>query len=161
MADGQTEQHDRDDRLVEELRRVAALADPVPPRVLDAARGSFTWRTIDAELAELAFDSAAQAGNLALVRSSGGRRLLTFDSPNLSIEVEVTATEPARRLVGQLVPPQRAGIEVRHAGGLVTVDADELGRFVADGVAGGPVSLVCRLADATGSKAVATAWLVI
>ena len=47
-----------DDALLAALRRIPRHADPVPGPVLEAARGSFTWRTIDAELAELAYDSA-------------------------------------------------------------------------------------------------------
>lgn len=159
MADDHTGGRDGDEPLVEELRRVVELADPVPARVLEAARGSFSWRTIDAELAELAYDSAVAAGGEALVRSAGGGRVLTFESPGLSVEVEVTPSGSGRRLVGQLVPPQPAAIEIRHAAGTLAVDADELGRFAADGIPGGPVSLVCRPAD--GSPAVATGWLVL
>jgi hypothetical protein len=152
---------DRDDVLVDELRRVAELADPVPARVLDAARGSFAWRTIDAELAALAFDSATESRSEALVRSAGEGRFLTFESPVLAVEVEVTPVDSERRLVGQLVPPQRAAIEIRHAGGVLAVEADELGRFSADGVASGPVALVCRVEGEAGPSTVVTDWLVI
>lgn len=148
-----------DEQLIAELRRVAELADPVPERVLNAARGSFAWRTIDAELAELAYDSAADAEAAALVRSSGGRRLLTFDAPEVSVELEVVEAAGERRLEGQLVPPQPATIEVRHQGGTVTAEADELGRFSASGLEHGPVSLVCRLHGQAG--AIVTDWLVI
>ena len=48
------------------------------PSVLAAARGSFTWRTIDAELAELAYDSALDTERLTAVRSADTARLLTF-----------------------------------------------------------------------------------
>jgi len=40
------------------LRSVIERADPVPPPVVAAAKASFTWRTIDSELAELVADSA-------------------------------------------------------------------------------------------------------
>ena len=40
------------------LRSVIDRADPVPPAVIAAAKASFTWRTIDSELAELVADSA-------------------------------------------------------------------------------------------------------
>lgn len=160
MADGHTEESDGHTHLVEELRRVMGVVDPVPAYVLDAARGSYTWRTIDAELAELAYDSATDS-EAALARSADARRLLTFESPGLSVEVEVTSGAPERRLVGQLVPPQRAEIEIRHSGGTLKVTADELGRFAAEGVAPGPVSLLCRVGDATEPRTVATDWLVI
>ena len=42
-----------DDRILELLSRAVDRADPVPEHVTEAARESFTWRTIDAELAEL------------------------------------------------------------------------------------------------------------
>ena len=45
-------------------------ADPVPEHVLAAARGAWTWRTIDQELADLVFDSATE---LSGVRDHGGR----------------------------------------------------------------------------------------
>jgi hypothetical protein len=157
LTGARPEGNEDDGALVDELRRVVGIADPVPERVLEAARGSFSWRTIDAELAELAYDSMLEAG-AALVRSSDDRRTLTFDAPDVSVEVEVTAAGAERRLLGQLVPPQAASIEVRHGGGTTAVDADELGRFAAAGVAAGPVSLVCRLADA---RAIATEWLVL
>lgn len=151
---------ERDLQLIEELRHVVEIVDPVPARVLDAARGSFAWRTIDAELAEIAYDSAADADAAALVRSSG-RRLLTFDAPGVSVELEVLASPPERRLVGQLVPPRRATIEIRHPGGTVTLETDELGRFTAERVEHGPVSLVCRIHDATPAGRIVTDWLVI
>ena len=149
-----------DEQLIAELRRIAGLADPVPERVLNAARGSFAWRTIDAELAELAYDSALDA-EAALVRSSGDRRLLTFEAPEVALTVELEVVEVAgeRRLEGQLVPPQRATVEVRHQGGTVMAEADELGLFSAAGLEHGPVSLVFRLHDQAG--AIVTDWHVI
>ena len=46
-----------DEQLLDGLRRAASQFDPPPPAVIEAARSSFTWRTIDAELAALVFDS--------------------------------------------------------------------------------------------------------
>ncbi len=43
----------RDDELLGMLRAALEASDPVPEAVLDAARASFTWRMIDAELAAL------------------------------------------------------------------------------------------------------------
>jgi hypothetical protein len=161
VADDHSGGHDGDGALIDELRRVVELVDPVPARVLDAARASFTWRTIDAELAELAYDSMLEASREALVRASGAGRVLTFDSPGVSVELEVTSVGSTRRLLGQLVPPQPAAIEIRHPAGMVTVDADALGRFSADGIPAGPVSLVCRLTDGAPPKTIATDWLVL
>ena len=68
----------KDDDLLRELGRVVTAADPVPPEVIAAAKASFTWRTIDAELAELAFDSLLDdegvTDNLATGLPAGGIR---------------------------------------------------------------------------------------
>ncbi len=148
------------DRLLLELRAVASRVDPVPAAVIEAAVASFTWRTIDAELARIVFDSTVDHEALAVVRGAAEPRLLTFEAPGLSVEVEVAAIGPRRRLVGQLIPPQRARIEVRHAGGTVTVDADELGRFHAAEVSAGLVSLRCDLSGLTAEASPAAATVV-
>ena len=93
-----------DDDLLELVGRALRAADPVPDRVLDGARAAWTWRTIDEELAELVFDSAAE---LTGVRSEDTARQLTFRAPGMEIEVMVT-DEATRRIVGQLVPPGRS-----------------------------------------------------
>ncbi|HET6751815.1 MAG TPA: hypothetical protein VFL71_21420 [Actinomycetes bacterium] len=147
-----------DEALLEELRGAAHRFDPPPPAVLEAARASLTWRTIDAELAALEFDSAVDQA-AAAVRSGEGPRLLTFSAPGLNIEVEVSPLGPRRQLVGQLVPAQAARIDVRHAGGVTTVQADQLGRFGVDAVSAGPVSLRCHLATVPPSPPVVTEWI--
>jgi hypothetical protein len=147
-----------DERLLELLRQAAGRFDPPPAAVVEAARASLTWRTIDAELAALSFDSAVDRAAVA-VRGKGGSRLLTFVAPGLNIEVEVAPVGERRRLTGQLVPPQPARIDIRHAGGITTVEADRLGRFGADAISAGPVSLRCRPGDAPDAPAVVTEWI--
>jgi hypothetical protein len=147
-----------DDRLLTLLRESIQERDPVPAAVLEAARGSFTWRTIDAELAEIAEDSALTP--LAGVRGGEGPRLITFESPSATVVVEVTVIGRLRRLLGQLVAPRAASVEVRHSGGAVTVEADELGRFAVDTVPAGPVSLACRFLDAPG-RPIVTTWVTV
>jgi hypothetical protein len=129
--------------LEEELRALAARLEPVPERLVQAAVDAYAWRTVDADLAELVFDSLADRQEAALVRGGQGERLLSFQASSLTIEVEVTATGTARRLIGQLVPPQRADVEIRHQDDVVTIATDELGRFIADSLPAGPVSLRC------------------
>jgi hypothetical protein len=148
-----------DDVAMDELRALASADDPVPAKVLAAAHGSFTWRTIDAELAELAYDSALDTERLAAVRSEDTIRLLTFETPELTIELEVTALGAGRRIVGQLVPPGPGSVELRHAGGLLELEADALGRFTAEDVEPGPVSLRCTREGA--GTVVKTEWVSI
>lgn len=149
-----------DTALLGELRALFDEVDPVPSTVLAAGRASWTWRTMEAELAELVADTERAGLAGAGVRSGDGPRLLTFQAPELTVEVEVAAYGDRRRLVGQLVPPVAATVEVRcadHATPVVT-RADELGRFRVDGVPAGPVSLVCRPGS---GPTVVTSWLVV
>jgi hypothetical protein len=127
------------DPLLTALRNVVADADPVPPSVVEAARGAYVWRTIDAELAELTADSAMAASG---VRSSSAPRLLTFEGAGVEVEVEVAETGSTRRLSAQLVPVGPAQVTVRWSGGTKETTADGLGRFAIEGVPAGSVSLV-------------------
>jgi len=147
-----------DEAIFEELRALIARTDPVPERLDEAARAAYTWRTIDAELAELMQDSAeVDEGALALRSSATGPRLLSFESPRLAIEAEVTVLGPReRRLVGQIVPPIAASLTLEQGGVRLTAQADELGRFAFDRVGAGPVRLRAALPD--GGMEVATPW---
>jgi hypothetical protein len=157
-----SEQHDaldlQDERLLEELRRAAGRHDPPPASVTEAAQASLTWRSIDAELAALAFDSAVDQPE-STVRSGGGPRQLAFDAPGLSIEVEVSPDGTRRRMLGQLTPPGPARIEVRHPGGVTTVDTDAFGRFRADAISAGPVSLRCSPTTPPSAPRFVTEWV--
>lgn len=146
-------------RLLDELRRVVGATDPIPDEVRLAARSAIAYRRLDdelAELAELSFDSLVESGGLAGVRSVDAPRLVGFAGDTLTVELQVAAEDDRRRLVGQLVPGSAGLVEVRHVGGSVEVEADELGRFDAD-VPAGPVSLRCSVAGGT----VTTEWLVV
>ncbi len=154
--------HDEPDdtELEEELRRVAALLNPVPGVLLQAAVEAFTWRTVDEDLAELVFDSLVDH-QAALVRGSQDRRLLSFHTGDVSIEIEVTRTGRSRALIGQLGPPQPASVEIRHRTGLVTLESDALGRFSAGSLRAGPISLRCRSGPVADGPAVVTDWVSI
>ena len=146
---------DHDDQLLDQLRAALLNHDLVPDAVSAAARAAFAWRTIDAELAALAYDSFLDDKELAGVRSGAeGARRLTFESGSLTVEVDVEHG----RIVGQLVPPQSGAVEVRHAAGSMTVQADGIGRFSCNDVPRGPVSLRCTTSNAT---AIVTDWLVL
>ena len=142
--------------LLQELRAIVSRIDPTPPEMVAAAKSGFIWRTLDAELAQLTSDSVLDADRMAAVRGVAAPELLTFEAAGLTVEVETAAGPDGVRLLGQLVPPQAGSVEVRHTGGTVTVDADDMGRFTAAGLQAGPVSLRCR--TAAGGLHVATDW---
>jgi hypothetical protein len=152
---------DPDDELEEELRRLAARLEPVPPELLQAAAGAFAWRDIDAELAELVFDSLADSDAATLVRGSPGRRLVSFTGGGLTIDVEVTSTGPARTVMGQIVPPQRGVVDIRRRQEVVTVESDELGRFRSGPLPPGPLSLRLRPAPGAPGPEVVTDWVAV
>ncbi|WP_433239919.1 hypothetical protein ACQPYK_33545 [Streptosporangium sp. CA-135522] len=142
--------HDALDAAIEdELRHAAAIIDPVPANLLQAAVEAYSLNALDVELAELVFDSLIQS---APVRGTDQPRLLTFRGHGLTLDMEITAG----RLVGQLIPPQTAEIEVLGRRS-TTVTADAAGRFTCDHVTPGPLSLHCR----TGEAAIATEWLTV
>ncbi len=144
-----------DEQLLAELREALAGFDAVPESVSEAARAAYAWRTIDAELAALSYDSFLDDKELAGVRSGGeSARMLTFESVDLTVEIAVERG----RIIGQLVPPQTGSVEVRHASGSITVQADEIGRFSCDDVPRGPFSLRCETATATP---IVTDWIVL
>ena len=141
-----------------QLRAIFTHLDPVPPLLDEAARNAFEWRTVDDELAELMRDSADEEAG-ALVRGPGGPRQLSFESPRIEIELEVVATGPReRRLEGQLLPPGEATVTIERPGepGL-SVQTDDLGRFVLDGLRAGVVRLHVLL---SGSQ-IAIPWTAI
>ena len=147
--------------LEEELRRVAARFEPVPPVLLQAALDAYSWRTADAELAELVFDSLVDRDEAALVRGGDDGRMLSFHVGGLSIEVEVSGTGASRRLIGQLVPPQQAVVDIRYGGDVATLETDELGRFSSGTLRAGPVSLRCSTGEEANRRRVVTDWILI
>ena len=159
----------RDDELLADLRNLFAELDPPDPTLLEQARMAFAWRTIDADLAELAYDSLADREVLAAVRDAAmpgtGPRLLGFgtespgDDDGLAVEVEVTTERGRPVLVGQLMPPTPATITVHSFGPAgapaAVIPADDLGRFRIDPVPAGPV----RLRIDTGESLIETSWV--
>jgi hypothetical protein len=135
-----------DEIILASLRVAAAIREPVPPCVLQAARGAFAWRLIDAELAELVADSACCELAYAGTRGEGQPRLVTFEVPGGScLELEADSHGAAIRLLGQVIPARPGTAEVQHLGGSVAVAVDEVGRFAAHGICPGPMRVRLHL----------------
>jgi hypothetical protein len=144
------------DALERELRASVQWLDPVPERVTRLAELSYGWRTLDADLAELAFDSLADPAPVALLRGSGEPRQLSFRHAGTMIEVEIAETADGYELTGQVVPAGPVTVEVRQPGGSVELPVDEAGRFGADRLAAAPVSF--RL-HPPGAAPLVTEWV--
>jgi hypothetical protein len=156
------------DTLLSELGGLLDRLDPVPPGLIDQGRQIFCWRSIDAELAaelaELSFDSLLDQDLALAVRSGDGSvlgpRMLGFgavvDGEDLSIEVEVSATEGQCTMIGQLEPAGATTIGLQSRdGGVLEVPVDDVGRFSIRSVPSGPV----RLRIEHGGRLVQTTWV--
>jgi hypothetical protein len=132
-----TEHSDAD--LLAALRRALDVVDGPPEYVMAHARDVFIWQSLDAELAELVYDSRAQ--DSTLVRGADATREVTFRAPGIEVEVMVV-NERQRSLVGQVVPGQQADVELLHGEGTMTTHTDALGRFTFEHVSPGPIKLV-------------------
>jgi hypothetical protein len=151
--------HQPDDELEQELRRLAAHAEPVPAELIQAAVDAFAWRDIDAEIAELTYDSLLDAEEASLVRGPADQRMISFAAGGLTIDVEVTSAGPGRSVMGQIAPPQRATVDIRYRQDTVTVEADELGRFRSGTLPPGPASLRLRPPPGGSGPAIVTDWI--
>ena len=152
---------DPDDELEAELRQLAAGREPVPAELRQAAVDAFSWRDIDAEIAELVYDSLLDADAASLVRGPADQRLVSFAVGGLTIDLEVTSTGHGRTVLGQIAPPQRATVDIRHPQDTVTVEADDLGRFRSGPLPPGPASLRLRPLPAACGPAVITDWIAL
>jgi hypothetical protein len=149
-----------DELLLDELRRIASIVDPIPEALMHAGRESLTWLRVDAELAELLSDSIVDDERLALVRSGGGVRAVTFEADGFAIELDILGDGAHRTLVGQLVPAAIAEIELQTSEAARTLSSDAHGRFRAEHVPAGRMRL--RVTGHPESPAPAeTSWITI
>ena len=142
------------DSLLRALDEALRTADPTPPEILDAARAVYTWRTVDAELAELVHDSRLEAPALAGLRAEEAElRTLSFASPDLTVELGVSPTA----LLGLLVPAGPGEVTIRLDGGAMSsVPVDEDGCFRIAPPPAGLFSLTCEVAG--GGRVVTPAF---
>jgi hypothetical protein len=145
-----------DDRLLAALGQALKAREAVPPWFIETGKSAFAWHNIDAELAQLTYDSDQDQRAVALVRSeTASIRALTFTSAHVSLEVEVTGSS----LLGQLLPPRAGELEIHtKTGGISTTEVDEIGCFSVDPIPDSPFRLRCRAADGTD---VLTGWITI
>lgn len=142
-----------DDQLVAMLGEALREADAVPRELVDAGRAAYAWWGIDAELAALVYDSEHEPA--ATRTDTATLRALTFASPRLTVELEVADG----CLIGQVVPPGAARIELQTRGGDVArFTADELGCFTVGAPPSGPFRLRCRVG---ASVDILTSWITL
>ena len=131
-----------DDALLAALGEALRAREAVPPEFVEAAKNAFAWHNIDAELAQLTYDSSRDAEYQPSLRAEAASiRALTFTSAHLTIELEVTRDS----LLGQIIPAQAGVITVQPRDGAETeYPADEIGCFSIRPIRAGPFRLHCR-----------------
>ena len=86
-----------------------------------------------------------------------GRRV-SFRTSGLVIELEITGSGESRQMAGRLIPAQSGVVEIR---GVIAVETDARGRFTADAVPPGQVSVRCRLGTDADRARIATGWVAL
>jgi hypothetical protein len=120
-----------DDELLDELRSMLRSADAAPAEVTEFAKAALGWRRLDADLAELLTDSALETEAAATRSEGAGIRSLTFQSSELTIDVDIQSEGTTHVLLAQLAPAAPGvQVEAQSVDGQVasTSDADDLGR---------------------------------
>jgi len=143
-----------DDQLLVVLGGAVRARQAVPDAFVEMGKGAYAWHRIDAELAQLTYDS--RTGRTAAVRSeSASVRALSFTSAHLSIELEVTED----CLLGQVIPPGAGTLEAQTGAGASTeTTVDEIGCFAVEPIPASPFRL--RFLGADGID-VLTGWVTL
>ncbi len=139
-------------QIIAKLRKGLEQSDPVPGLVSEFASALFTWRNVDAELAELSFDSIDE-NTPSGVRSTTTARMVSFQAGQWLVDVEHDPTTGI--LMGVVSPDSDFTVELHSRGAHFLVASDE-GRFEFEDVEAGPISLVFRFSD---GQTVKTNWI--
>jgi hypothetical protein len=146
--------HD-DEELLAALGEAIRAREAVPEWFVETGKNAYAWHNIDAELAQLTYDSSRDRDAAAMVRSEAASiRALTFTSAQLSVELEVTEGS----LVGQIIPPRAGTLEVHTTAGVLSMPVDEIGCFSVAPIPNSPFRLRCRTQDGAD---VLTGWITL
>ncbi len=150
-----------DEQLLAALADAVRAAQAVPRDFIEAGQAAYSWRTIDAELATLSYDSrASQAGGADGELAAAGLRAepavlraLTFTSERITVEVQIGADA----LFGQVAPSADGQVRVEFGNGSsVHAPIDRVGWFTVRPAPSGPFRL--RVTTVNGAD-VLTGWV--
>ena len=133
-----------DEQLLAALREAMKARQAVPSWFVEMATNAYAWHNVDAELAQLTYDSETDLARAAATRSEAASiRALTFTSPHLTLELEVAESS----LIGQVIPPRAGTVETHTTGGVTTSPVDEIGCFAVEPIPASPFRLRFRTTD--------------
>ena len=147
-----------DEELLDALRQAFAARRAVPPGFVQAGQNAFAWHNIDADLAQLTYDSTDRTEELVATRTQeeAAIRVLTFTCAQAGLQIELEVQEDA--LAGQILPMQSAAIELQtRTGTQQPISADEVGCFWISPIPGEDFRLRCR--PVAGNAEVVTVWV--
>ena len=144
-----------DEQLLAALREAMKARQAVPSWFVEMATNAYAWHNVDAELAQLTYDSETDLARAAATRSEAASiRALTFTSPHLTLELEVAESS----LIGQIIPPRAGILEIHTPAGVTSSPVDEIGCFAVDPIPASPFRLRCRTADGIDAL---TGWVTL
>ena len=145
-----------DERLLAALGEAIKASQAVPSWFVETGKNAFAWHNIDAELAQLTYDSNEDRREAAVMRSETAsirpspspRPISAWSSRSPGTHC---SARPSRRGPGTLEIHTRAGE-------ISTTEVDEIGCFSVNPIPDSPFRLRCRTADGTD---VLTGWITI
>lgn len=145
-----------DATLLAALGEALRTRKAVPSWFTETGKSAFAWHNIDAELAQLTYDSGHATAEAPATRSEPASiRALTFTSSHLTVELEVTGNS----VLGQIIPPRSGTLEINtREGETTTTEVDEIGCFLVEPIPSTPFRLRWRTTD--GSD-VLTGWIML
>lgn len=144
-----------DNTLMDALREAIRAREAVPAWFVETGKSAYAWHNIDAELAQLTYDSERDQRVVTTTRSeTASIRALTFTSARLSIELEVSEDS----LLGQILPPQAGTLEIHTTTGIDNTTVDEIGIFAVEPIPSGSFRLRYRTPNGVD---VMTGWITL
>lgn len=134
-----------DQQILAGLRDGFDASDPPPPFLDDLVVLALGAAHLDAEVARLVDDASVAPGTRATARV----RTLRFEGGGATVLLSITEDPSGtRRVDGWLLPAHAATVSLHRTDDVLTVQADDAGRFVLDGLSEGAAQLVVRGSDA-------------
>jgi hypothetical protein len=144
-----------DERLLAALSEAMKARAAVPAWFIETGKNAFAWHNIDAELAQLTYDSNEDRLPAVTRAETASIRSLTFTSEHLTLELEVTGNS----LLGQIFPARAGVLEIHTRGGEIsTTEVDEIGCFSVEPIPASPFRLRSSASDGTH---VMTGWITL
>ncbi|MEM9609637.1 MAG: hypothetical protein AAGA99_19590 [Actinomycetota bacterium] len=135
-----------DDELLDLATHAIEHSFPVPDDAVAVAKAAFGLGSVEAELAQLVYDSLHDESQVLLRSGDERHRALSFAAGPINIEIELL--DDQETIVGQIEPPGAIEVSLETPDGRSPVEVDALGRF-RSGIRPGPFRICLSSADAS------------